>query len=204
MIGTSLDPARRLAVWAWSTTGQFLHKLLHLTVDSIALPDGSAATAITAAIPPVGTSLAVRTITSHMASIATDATDDVGGKVPLLGTIVLAMSNLATVLTSLILIITEGTVESSQLSQLVSLEFVLAFGNRGSCFNNIVHKLLGLVNLLFGICHDQTMEVFFLVTSVSGVRSAFSFFDGAFASNGNLGTRFGLHLLQGISTRTYE
>jgi hypothetical protein len=37
-----------------------------------------------------------------------------------------------TVLTSLILIITEGTVESSQLSQLVSLEFVLAFGNRGS------------------------------------------------------------------------
>lgn len=29
VIGTSLDPARRLAVWAWSTTGQFLHKLLY-------------------------------------------------------------------------------------------------------------------------------------------------------------------------------
>jgi hypothetical protein len=56
-----------------------------------------------------------------MAGIATDATDDVGGKVTLLGTVVLAMSDLATVLASLILIITEGTVESSQLSQLVSL-----------------------------------------------------------------------------------
>jgi hypothetical protein len=67
-----------------------------------------------------------------MASIATDATDDVGGEVALLGTVVLAMSDLAAVLTSLIFIITEGTVESSQLAQLVSLEFVLAFGNRGS------------------------------------------------------------------------
>jgi hypothetical protein len=139
-----------------------------------------------------------------MASIATNATDDVGGKVTLLGTVVLAMSDLATVLASLVFIIPEGTVESSQLPQLVSLEFVLAFGNRGSCFNNIVHKLLGFVNLLFRICHDQTMEVLFLVTSVSRVRSTFSFFDGAFASNGNLGARFGLHLLQGISTRTYE
>lgn len=69
---------------------------LHLTIDSIALPDSSAATAITAAIPPVGTSLAIGTIASHMASIATDATDDVGGKVTLLGAVVLAMSDLTT------------------------------------------------------------------------------------------------------------
>jgi hypothetical protein len=39
---------------------------------------------------------------------------------------------------------------------------------------------------------------------VSGVRSSFSFLHRAFATNSNLGTRFGFHLLQGITTRTYE
>jgi hypothetical protein len=88
---------------------------------------------------------------------------------------------------------------------LVSLELVLAFWYRGSLFvsvgerlqrarkdayrlDNVVHKFLGFVNLLFRICHDQTMKILFLVASVSGVRSAFSFLDRAFASNSNLGT----------------
>jgi hypothetical protein len=37
--------------------------------------------------------------------------------------------NRLTVLASLVLIVTEGTVESSQLTKLITLEFVLAFGN---------------------------------------------------------------------------
>lgn len=48
-----------------------------------------------------------------MTSIATDTADDVGGEVALLGTIVLAMTNLSTVLASLILVVTKSTVESS-------------------------------------------------------------------------------------------
>jgi 2-keto-3-deoxy-6-phosphogluconate aldolase len=40
-----------------------------------------------------------------------------------------------TVLAGLVLIITEGTVESSQLTQLVALELVLAFGNRSGLKN---------------------------------------------------------------------
>ena len=38
--------------------------------------------------------------------------------------------NLLTVLASLVLIVTESTVQSSQLTKLVTLELVLAFGNR--------------------------------------------------------------------------
>ena len=99
-------------------------------------------------VAPVAASLAVGTIASHVSSIATDATDDVGSEVALLGAIVLAVSDLTTcrtvrnhilsdkrhirltVLASLVLIITQGTVESSQLTKLVALEFVLAFWNR--------------------------------------------------------------------------
>jgi hypothetical protein len=42
------------------------------------------------------------------------------------------MADLTTVLTGLVLVVTEGTVEGSKLTKLVALEFVLAFGNGGS------------------------------------------------------------------------
>ena len=64
-----------------------------------------------------------------MASVATDTTDDVGSEVALLGAVILAMANLATVLASLVLIITKGTVKSGEFSQLITLKLVLAFGN---------------------------------------------------------------------------
>ena len=71
-------------------------------------------------------------------------------------------------------------------------------------FDDVVDQLLGFVDFFLGLCHDQTVKIFFLVASVSGIRSTFSFFDGAFASDGNFGARLGLHLLQGVSTRTYK
>jgi ABC-type proline/glycine betaine transport system permease subunit len=67
-----------------------------------------------------------------------------------------------------------------------------------------VNQLLGLVHLLFGIGHDQAVEVFFLIASVSGVRSTLALLDGTFAADGDLGAGLGLHLLQGVSTRSYE
>lgn len=70
--------------------------------------------------------------------------------------------------------------------------------------NNVMHQLLRLVDLFFGICHDQTVKIFFLVASVSGVRATLSFLDGALATDRNFGTGLGLHLFQGVSTRTYE
>ena len=74
----------------------------------------------------------VRTISSHMACVTTDATDDVGGEVALLWAVVFAVTNLSTVLASLVLIVTKSTVECGKLTKLVALELVLAFGNRSS------------------------------------------------------------------------
>ncbi len=67
-----------------------------------------------------------------MASVSTDAADDVGSEVALLRAIVLSMSDLSTVLACLVLVITESTVESSKLTELVALELVLSFWNRRS------------------------------------------------------------------------
>jgi hypothetical protein len=64
------------------------------------------------------------------------------------------VADLATILASLVLVITERTVEGCKLTQLVALELVLAFRDRCSSFNDVVNQLLGLVHLLFGVCHD--------------------------------------------------
>lgn len=70
--------------------------------------------------------------------------------------------------------------------------------------DDIVHQLPSFVNLVFSVCHDQAVKIFLLIAGVSGIRTAFSFFDGAFATDRNLSSRFGLHLLERISTGPYE
>lgn len=79
-----------------------------------------------------------------------------------------------TVLASLILIVSEGPIEGREFAELVALEFILTFGDRGSLmtvsqetwnnllfetfrFNNIVDKLLRFVDLLLGIGHNQAV-----------------------------------------------
>lgn len=92
-----------------------------------------------------------------MASISANTADDVGGEVALLGAVVLSVANLTAVLTGLVLVISEGTVEGGKFSQLVSLELVLTFGDGGSGLDDIVHQLLGFVDLVFGVGHDQAV-----------------------------------------------
>ena len=70
--------------------------------------------------------------------------------------------------------------------------------------DNVVNELLGLVDLLFGVGHDQAVQVLILVAGVSSVRFAFTLLDGAFASDGDLGARFILHLLERVTTRANE
>src|SRR5450432_4187122 len=67
-----------------------------------------------------------------------------------------------------------------------------------------MNQLLSFVNFLFCICHDQAMEVFFLVAGVSCIRSTLAFLDRAFSTNGDLCTRFCFHFLQGIATWSDE
>jgi hypothetical protein len=109
-----------------------------------------------------------------MPGIATNTTDDVGSVVALLWAVVLPVSDLSTILTGLVLIVTKRAVEGGKLSQLVALKFILTFWNRGSLeihqlnlsryvhvqtyrLNDVVDKLLRLVNLLFSVCHDQAV-----------------------------------------------
>lgn len=174
-----------------------------------------------AIIPPACTSLSIRTVAGHVAGVATHSADNASSEVLLLGAVVLAVSYLATVLASLILIITQGSVQSSKLTELVTLQFVLALGNGSSLwvsvfarhyrvgswthsFDDVVDQFLGLVDLVFGVGHDQAVEILFLVTGVSCIGAALALLDGTFATDGDFCTRFGLHLLQSVATRADE
>jgi hypothetical protein len=105
---------------------------LVLAVDGISAPDAASRSATRAIVAPASASLSVWAVTSHVTSIAADATDDVGSVVLLFRAVPLAMANLATILASLVLIITEGSVQRRKLAELVALELVLALGNGSS------------------------------------------------------------------------
>jgi hypothetical protein len=74
-----------------------------------------------------------------------------------------------TILTSLIFIITQCTVEGGKLAKLVPLKFVLAFGDRSGSLDDIVDEFLGFVDLVFGVGHDQAMQILFLIASVGSI-----------------------------------
>jgi hypothetical protein len=97
---------------------------LHFTINSIATVKLSSRSTV---VTPASTSLSVGTITGHVSCVAANTTDDAGGVVLTLGTVVLAVANLATVLAGLVLIISESTVEGGQFSQLIALQLILAF-----------------------------------------------------------------------------
>jgi hypothetical protein len=64
-----------------------------------------------------------------MAGVTADTADNASSVILLLGTVVLAMSNLSTVLACLVLVVAESSVQRSKLAQLVTLQLVLALGN---------------------------------------------------------------------------
>ncbi|KAI6776350.1 hypothetical protein HG530_000295 [Fusarium avenaceum] len=99
---------------------------LVFTVNSISAIDTTSSSRTTSRIvvAPAGTTLAIGTIASHMACVSTDTADDAGSEVLFLRAVVLAMTNLATVLASLVLIVSQGTVECGEFSKLVALENV--------------------------------------------------------------------------------
>jgi hypothetical protein len=68
--------------------------------------------------------------------------------------------------------------------------------------DNVVDELLGLVDFLLRVGHNQAVQVLLLVTGMSCVRSSFTLFDGALATDRNLRAGLGFHLLEGVSTRS--
>jgi hypothetical protein len=170
------------------------HKRVELVLGSAADARLLTAVAETVVVAPGLTNLAIGTVASHVSSLTTDTAYDASREVLLLRAVVLTMTDLTAVLASLVLVVTKGTVEGGELTELVALEFVLAFGDRGSLellvwnvrrnmfgvtysLNDVVDELLGLVDLLLGVGHDQAMKVFLLIASVSCIRAPFTLLD---------------------------
>ena len=63
-------------------------------------------------------------------------------------------------------------------------------------FDDIVNELLGLVDLLFSVCHDETVEIFILVDGVRSVGFSFALFHRAFTANRDLCLGLCFHLFQ--------
>ena len=63
--------------------------------------------------------------------------DDVSSKVALLRTFILPVTDVAAILTDLVLIISKGSVESSEFAKLIALVVVLAFG----CGSSLISKI---------------------------------------------------------------
>lgn len=55
------------------------------------------------------------------------------------------------------LILSKGAVHDSEVTKLVDLLVVVMLGGRCRCLNNIMDELLGLFNLVVGVCGNQKM-----------------------------------------------
>jgi len=65
-----------------------------------------------------------------------DTADDVSSKVALLGTLILPVTDVATILTDLVLIVSEGTIEGGKFAELIAFVIVLALG----CGSGLISK----------------------------------------------------------------
>ncbi len=111
----------------WSVcASELVHQLLVLSVCGVLNAWSCRQIAVVAA------TRTIRAVASHVASVTTHATDDVGSVIASLWAVVLAVTDFAAVLAGLILVVTKGTVEGGKLAELVALELVLGFRCRGS------------------------------------------------------------------------
>lgn len=156
-----------------------------------------------------------------MSGAAANTTNDVSSEVPLLRTIVFAMTHTATILADLIFVIAEGTVESREFTKLIAFMIILAFWGRGSLknyfnneldnrnlrqtyrFNNPVDHLDASRYFFLAFTKNETMKIFFGIVRVL-IRSSLSLFDTPFPSDANLCTTFPLHFFQAVATGTNE
>ena len=71
-----------------------------------------------------------------MSGAPADTADDVSSKVALLGTLILPVTDVATILTDLVLIVSEGTIEGGKFAELIAFVIVLALG----CGSGLISK----------------------------------------------------------------
>ena len=122
-----LDGTARLA----TSTAHLGHESVELVFRSATDARLLTAVAKSIIVAPGLSDLALGTIARHVAGLTTDAANDTGCEILLLWAVVLAMTDFTAVLAGLVLVVTKGTVESGEFSELVALELVLAFRDRG-------------------------------------------------------------------------
>lgn len=72
------------------------------------------------------------------------------------------------------------------------------------CFDDVVNQLLRLVDLFLSVCHNETVQILFLIAGMGSVGASLALLDGTLATDGDLGTRITLHFLESVSTRSDE
>ena len=71
-----------------------------------------------------------------MSGTPADTADDVSSKVALLRTLILPVTDVAAILTDLVLIVSESSIESGKFAELIAFVIVLAFG----CGSGLISK----------------------------------------------------------------
>lgn len=157
-------------------------------------------------------------VASHVSGAAANTADDVRCEVALLRTVVLAMPDTTAVLTDLVFVITESTVECCKLAKLVTLVVVLPLRRRGSlsrnisrnfkmCGNRTTHRFDDFVDqpdtksdLFLRVSSNETVEIFFSILGVL-FRSGLALLNATLPPNADLRATVSLHLLQTVPTR---
>jgi hypothetical protein len=156
-----------------------------------------------------------------VARTATQTTDDVGAVHSLLRTLPSTVALLSTVLAELVLVVSEGTVERSEFSELVPLvvglvkiksaDVSFARTKTNSVKRNLsTHRLDDLVDqfdtrldLELVVAGDKTMKLVLFVLWEPALP-AFAILDGAFTSDRDLCARLPLHPLERVATWAHE
>ena len=154
-----------------------------------------------------------------MSGAPADTADDVSSEVALLRTLILPVTDVAAILTDLVLVVSEGSVEGSKFAELIAFVIVLAFGcgsgliskseqRIGSTLRRATHGFDNPVdqphagnNLFLSVSCNKTMEIFLRVLGIL-IRPGLSLFNAALPSDANLGAAISLHLLQTVTART--
>lgn len=156
-----------------------------------------------------------------MSGAPADTADDVSSKVALLRALILPVTDVAAVLADLVLIVSKGSVESSEFAKLIAFVIVLAFrcgsslvskseqrtelGGQGRThgLDDPVDQLDAGGNLFVRVSCNKTMEIFLRVFGVL-IRPGLPLFNATLPSDANLGAAVSLHLLQAVTARTDE
>jgi len=148
-----------------------------------------------------------------------DTADDISSEVALLGALILPVTDVAAILTDLILIVSEGSIKGSEFAELIAFVIVLAFGCGSGLiskseqrveitrrkathgFDNPVDQPHAGNNLFLSVSCNKTMEIFLGILGVL-IRPGLPLLDAALPSDANLGAAVSLHLLQTVTART--